>query len=58
MFNIDPYSYAGELSPDYYKRIVKDRIAGAIYVSDAEIDSINKDAKKMEESIRKRHNLL
>jgi hypothetical protein len=37
---------------------VKDRIAGAIYVSDAEIDSINKDAKKMEESIRKRHNLL
>ena len=58
MFNIDPYSYAGELSPDYYKRIVKDRIAGAIYVSDAEIDSIKKDAKKMEESIKKRHDLL
>ena len=58
MLSIDPDSYAGELSPSYYKGIVKDRIAGAIYVSDAEIDSIKKDAKKMEESIRKRHNLL
>ena len=58
MISIDPHSYAGELSPDYYKYVVKDRIAGAINISDTEIDSINKDAKKMEESIRKRHNLL